>query len=81
MLVVQLKPKTVVYKELCVFRRAMRFEGETASEYAMQLRGLAKHCEFNDVGREILQLFIIDKETRCRTQMLRDGEPRSTQSN
>ena len=72
MLVAHLNPKTVVYTEVCVFRRAMRFEGETASDYAMRLRGLAKHCEFNDVDREILQQFIIgikrpDVERKCCT--------------
>ena len=38
----------------------------------MRLRGLAKHCEFNDVDREILQQFIIgikrpDVERKCCT--------------
>ena len=70
MLVAHLKPKTVVYTEVCVLRRAMRFEGENASDYAMRLRGLAKHCEFKDVDREILEQFIIgtkrpDVERKC----------------
>ncbi len=35
-----------------VFRRAKRFEGESAIEFAMRLRGLAKYCEFKDIDTE-----------------------------
>ncbi len=44
MLVDHVKPNTVVFTELMVFRRASRHEGETANEFAIRLRQLAKIC-------------------------------------
>ena len=56
MLLAHLKPKTVVFTEVCVFRRVERYEGESANDFATRLRGLAKHCQFKDnLEREILQ--------------------------
>ena len=34
------------YSETTEFRKAMRFEGETCSEYAQRLRNLAAHCKY-----------------------------------
>ena len=59
MLTVHLKPNRVVFTEVMVFRRAKCFEGESATEFATRLRGLAKYCEFKDVDTEILQQFIV----------------------
>ena len=59
MLSAHLKPNRVVFTEVMVFRRAKRFEGESATEFATRLRGLAKYCEFKDIDTEILQQFIV----------------------
>jgi hypothetical protein len=59
MLTAHLKPNRVVFTEVMVFRRAKRFEGESATEFATRLRGLAKYCEFKDIDTEILQQFIV----------------------
>ena len=39
-------PKKSEYAEICVFRRAMRHDGEPVSEYAMILRALSTYCIF-----------------------------------
>ena len=49
-----LKPKTVVFTEVMVFRRAMRQQDESANEYAVRLRQLSKNCKFTDIDKEIL---------------------------
>jgi hypothetical protein len=72
MLSAHLKPHRVVFTEVMVFRRAKRFEGESASEFATRLRGLAKYCEFKEIDAEILQQFVagIDRpevERKCVT--------------
>ena len=54
-----LKPKTVVFTEVMVFRRAMRQQDESANEYAVRLRQLSKNCKFTDIDKEILQQFIV----------------------
>ena len=72
MLFAHFKPHRVVFTEVMVFRRAKRFEGESASEFATRLRGLAKYCEFKEIDAEILQQFVagIDRpevERKCVT--------------
>jgi hypothetical protein len=59
MLTAHLKPNRVVFTEVMVFRRAKRFDGESATEFATRLRGLAKYCEFKEIDTEILQQFIV----------------------
>ena len=60
MLTTHLKPKTVLFTEVMVFRRAQRQEGESANEFATRLRSMARNCEFGEwVEREILQQFIV----------------------
>ena len=58
MLEAHLKPKTVVFTEVMIFRRAARYEGETANEFAIRLRHLSKHCQFKELEAEILQQFV-----------------------
>jgi hypothetical protein len=58
MLVAHVKPNTVVFTEVMVFRRASRHEGETANEFAIRLRQLAKNCQFKELESEILQQFV-----------------------
>ena len=59
MLIAHLKPKTVVFTEVMVFRRAMRQQGESISEFAVRLRQLAKNCKFDNVDKEILQQLVV----------------------
>jgi hypothetical protein len=58
MLSAHLKPNRVVFTEVMVFRRAKRFEGESATEFATRLRRAAKYCEFKDIdsGKRIGQI-------------------------
>ena len=70
MLEAHLKPKTVVFTEVMIFRRAARYEGETANEFAIRLRHLSKHCQFKELEAEILQQFVAgigkhDVERKC----------------
>ena len=53
------KPKRCEFTEVCVFRRAHRLEGETASEFAMRLRSLAAHCNYTELEKGILRQFVI----------------------
>ena len=53
------KPKRCEFTEVCVFRRAHRLEGETASEFAMRLRSLAAYCNYTQPEKEILRQFVI----------------------
>ncbi len=41
-----------------VFRRASRHEEETANEFVIRLRQLAKNCQFKELDAEILQQFV-----------------------
>ena len=59
MLSAHVKPKRCEFTEVCVFRRAQRLEGETASDFAMRLRSLAAHCNFTELEKEILRQFVI----------------------
>ena len=59
MLTAHLKPKTVVFTEVMVFRRAMREPGESISEFAVRLRQLSKNCKFDNVDKEILQQLVV----------------------
>ena len=72
MLEAHVKPNTVVFTEVMVFRRASRHEGETANEFAIRLRQLAKNCQFKELEAEILQQFVAnigrhDVERKCVT--------------
>jgi hypothetical protein len=72
MLEAHVKPITVVFTEVMVFRRAARHEGETANEFAIRLRQLAKNCQFKELEAEILQQFVAgigrhDVERKCVT--------------
>ena len=72
MLEAHLKPKTVVFTEVMILRRAARYEGETANEFAIRLRHLSKHCQFKELEAEILQQFVAgigkhDVERKCVT--------------
>jgi outer membrane translocation and assembly module TamA len=55
MLETHVKPNTVVFTEVMVFRRAARHEGETANEFAIRLRQLAKNCQFKEGSRDSQQ--------------------------
>ncbi len=56
-----------------IFRRASRHEGETANEFAIRFRQLAKNCQFKELEAEILQQFVVanigrhDVERKCVT--------------
>jgi hypothetical protein len=73
MLVAHVKPNTVVFTEVMVFRRASRHEGETASEFdPSALRQIAKNYQFKELEVEILQQFVVnigrhDIERKCVT--------------
>jgi hypothetical protein len=60
MLVEHTKPKTVVFTERAIFRRARRHEGESANDFATRLRTLARYCGYKDtqLEEEILQQFV-----------------------
>jgi hypothetical protein len=57
MLVAHVKPNTVEFTEVMVFRQASRHERETASEFA-------KNCQFKELKAEILQLFVAEQRRR-----------------
>ena len=44
MLVEHTKPKTVVFTERAIFRRAKRHEGESVVDFATRLRTLVRYC-------------------------------------
>ena len=53
-------PKKSEYAEICVFRRAMRHDGEPVSEYAMRLRALSTYCKFGtSLDKEIERQFFV----------------------
>ena len=58
LLLEHLKPHRVVFTEVHKFRKSRRLEGEAPHEFALRLRGLARHCEFKDIDGEILQQFV-----------------------
>ena len=60
MLVDHIKPKTVVFTERAIFRRAKRHEGEPVNDFATRLRILARYCGYKDaqLEEEILQQFV-----------------------
>ena len=57
MLVEHTKPKTVVFTERAIFRRAKRQESESVIDFATRLRSLARYCGHKDtqLEEEILQ--------------------------
>ena len=53
-------PKRSEYSEVCTFRRAMRYEGERVSDYALRLRALSTHCKFGTaLEKEIERQFVV----------------------
>ena len=60
MLVEHTKPKTVVFTERAIFRRAKRHEGESVVDFATRLRTLVRYCGYKDaqLEDEILQQFV-----------------------
>ena len=60
MLVEHTKPKTVVFTERAILRRAKRHEGESVVDFATRLRTLVRYCGYKDeqLEDEILQQFV-----------------------
>ena len=48
------------YTEICAFRRAVKHKDESVNDYAMNLRLLAKHCNYGDqLDKEIERQFVV----------------------
>ncbi|XP_069168291.1 uncharacterized protein [Procambarus clarkii] len=62
------KPRQNTAMEIMHFRRARQLSNETVDQYHTRLQGLAAHCEFADVDKEIKQQII---ETCTSTRLRR----------
>ena len=73
MLTTHLKPKTVLFTKVMVFRRAQRQEGESANEFATRLRSMARNCVFVE---RLQELRPISRRSRVRPTLAWSREAR-----